>query len=98
MKRYKGNSESNNTLEMLQAYQSMKERAQVYGDTTRKIYTQGLVSLNESSIAALPTLSSVKRTIRRHKSSVDNGVNHDSAAELQLPEIYRFTMAYLIYG
>ena len=71
------------------------------GDTTRKILTHGLVSLNESSIAALPTLSSVKRTIRRHKSSIDNNsVNHDSAAELQVPERYKFTLkeeTFLIY-
>ena len=44
-------------------------------------------------MAALPTLIFVKRTIRRHKSYVDdNGVNSDSAAELQVPERYRFTL------
>ena len=87
--------------QMLQGYQSMKDRAFVSGEKTRTILTQGLVGLNESSIVALPTLSSVKRTIRRHKSLVEeNGINHDSVAELQIPARYRFTLKeenFLIY-
>ena len=71
----------------------MKDRALVFGEKTRTILTQGLVGLNESSIVALPTLSSVKRTIRRHKSLVEeNGINHYSAAELQVPDRYKLTL------
>ena len=79
----------------------MKDRALVSGEKTRTILTQGLVELNKSSIVALPTLSSVKRTIRRHKSLVEeNVINHDSAAELRIPDKYRFTLkeeSFLIY-
>ena len=71
----------------------MKNRALVSGEKTRTILTQGLVGLNESSIVALPTLSSVKRIIRRHKSLVEeNGINHCSAAELQVPDRYKLTL------
>ena len=78
---------------MLRHYQSMKDRALVSGEKTRTILTQGLVGLNESGIVALPTLGSVKRTIRRHKSLVeDNAINHDSAAELQILDKYRITL------
>ena len=76
--------------EMLRGYQLMKDRALVSGEKTRNILTQGLVGLNKSSIVALPTLSSVKRTIRRHKSLVEeNVINHDSAAELRIPDKYQ---------
>ena len=86
---------------MLRGYQLMKYRALVSGEKIRTTLTQGLVGLNESSIVALPTLSSVKRTIRRHKNLVEeNVINHDSAAELRIPDKYRFTLkeeSFLIY-
>ncbi|KAI6649468.1 hypothetical protein LOD99_11833 [Oopsacas minuta] len=85
---------------MLRGYQLMKGHA-LAGEKTRTILTQGLVGLNESSIVALPTLSSVKRTIHRHKSLVEeNVINHDSAIELRIPDRYRFILkeeSFLIY-
>ena len=49
--------------QMLQGYQLMKDQALVSGEKTRTILTQGLAGFNESSIIALPTLSSVKRSL-----------------------------------
>ena len=46
--------------QILQNYQSMKERANNSGEKTRTIFSQGMVNLSESSIGSLPRLESVK--------------------------------------
>ena len=61
----------------------MKERANNSGEKTRTILSQGMVNYSESSIASLPRLESVKRTIRRHKSvDQDSTINQASAADV----------------
>ena len=80
----------------------MKDRALISGEKTRTILTQGSAGFIESSIIALPTLSLVKRTIRRHKSLVkENSVSHMILLlNLQVPNRYRFTLkeeTFLIY-
>ena len=57
--------------------------------------------MSESSIASLPTLESVRRTIRRHKSlDQDNNLNQASAADVYVTDRYTITLkeeTFLIY-
>ena len=74
----------------------MKARPNNSGEKTRTILSQGMVNLSETSIASLPRLESVKRTIRRHKSvDQDSTINQASA-----PDRYMRTLkdeTFLIY-
>ena len=56
--------------------------------STRSILDSVLGSMNESTIAALPKFDSIKRTIRRTRSSVENFDNSATATEIIIPEKY----------
>ena len=75
---------------MLKGYQLMKDRAKTQ---TRLILSKGMVELSESSEASLPTLNSVKRTIRRHKClDEDTSINQASVSDLLIPDKYMITL------
>ena len=78
--------------EMLRNYQCMNLRATDSGEKKRTIVSQGMVGLSESSIASLPRLESVKRTIRRQKVSMKIVLSIKSAACVLIPDRYMRTL------
>ena len=77
--------------EMIKGIALMKERALNYETSTRSILASGLGSMNESTIAVLPKFDSIKLTIRRTRSSVENFDNLATATEIIIPEKYKLT-------
>ncbi|KAI6649012.1 hypothetical protein LOD99_6895 [Oopsacas minuta] len=69
----------------------MKERALNSETSTRSILASGLGSMNESTIAALPKFDTIKRTIRRTRSSGQNFDNSATATEIIISEKYKLT-------
>ena len=70
----------------------MKERATNSEDTTRSILITGIQTMNDSSISMLPKFESVKRTIRRKKSSTERFDIAKVAEEIIIPEKYKLSL------
>ena len=80
-------------IDMLKGYNKVKERSIDSEESTRIIVSYGIEQMGASSVAQLPKLESVKRTIRTHKSrSEENCGNPTCAAEILVPEKYKVTL------
>ncbi|KAI6649667.1 hypothetical protein LOD99_6671 [Oopsacas minuta] len=90
---YSSNTHGPNPVrgEMIKGISQMKERALNSETNTRSILASGLGSMNESTIAALPKFDSIKRTIRRTRSSGENFDNSATATEIIIPKNYKVT-------
>ena len=67
---------------MIRGYNYVKERSFNSEESTRAILSNGIEQMSSSSIAQLPKLTSVKRTIRKCK----------SVSEIQIPQKYKVTL------
>ena len=80
-------------IDMLKGYNDLKQHSLNSEESTRVILSSGIATMSSSTIAKLPKLSSVKRTIRNYKSVSDvNCGNPTCAAEIQIPEQYKVTL------
>ena len=80
-------------IDMLKGYNALKQHSLNSEESTRVILSSGIATMSSSTIAKLPKLSSVKRTIRNYKSVSDvNCGNPTCAAEIQIPEQYKVTL------
>ena len=77
-------------IDMLKGYNKVKERSIDSEESTRVILSYCIEQMGASSVAQLPKLESVKRTIRTYKSrSEENCGNPTCAAEIIVPEKYK---------
>ena len=80
-------------IEMLKGYTKMKERAdQNSEENTRSIFAYGVETMTDSSIAKMPRIESIKRTIRLHKSGPEKLVNAASASDIEILERHKTTL------
>ena len=80
-------------IDMLKGYNKVKERSIDSEESTRVILSYCIEQMGASSVAQLPKLESVKRTIRTYKSrSEENCGNPTCAAEIIVPEKYKVTL------
>ena len=80
-------------LQIVKSITNMKNRATSSEDRTRSIFARGIETMSNSAISALPKIDSVKRTIRRIKSStIENVSNSTIASEIIIAEKYKFTL------
>ena len=78
---------------MIRGYNYLKERSFNSEESTRAILSNGIEQMSSSSIAQLPKLPSVKRTIRKCKSVSEKSCgNPTCAAEIQIPQKYKVTL------
>ena len=86
---------------MRRGYNYVKESSFNSEESTRSILSNGIEQISSSSIAHLPKLTSVKRTIRKCKSVSEISCgNPTCAAEIQIPQKYKVTLkdeAFLLY-
>ena len=80
-------------IEMLKVYNYVKERSKDSEESTRAILSIGIEQMTSPSIAKLPNLDSVKRTIRNCKNiaQVSCGAPN-SPAEILIPPLYKLTL------
>ena len=80
-------------IDMPKGYNKVKERSIDSEESTRVFLSYRIEQMGASSVAQLPKLESVKRTIRTYKSrSEENCGNPTCAAEIIVPEKYKVTL------
>ena len=85
-------SPSQERIEMLQAYSTIKSTAKNSEQSTRAILSTSLETMHSSIINTFPKIESVKRTIRVYKSSGIESCGHPgNAAEIIIPDKYKQT-------
>ena len=85
-------------FEIVQSITKMKDRAANCEDSARTIFASGVETMSNSSISAQPKFDSVKRTIRRRKSSTTDNVSKTTLAEeIFIAEKYKYTLTTAIF-
>ena len=60
-------------------------------ESTRLIFAYGFATMGDSSLAKLPNIDSIKRTIRKHKNGLEVLSNPAHASEIQIQDKYKVT-------